>query len=47
MKSKLQLKTDFIKESGLQFEPAPTFTRDTLEARSQLLYAIAKKIWGV
>ena len=38
---------DFIASSGLEFEPAPTFTRDVLESRSKLLYAITKKIWGV
>ena len=38
---------NFIAVSGLEFESAPVFTRDALEARSKLLYAIAKKIWGV
>jgi len=33
--------------SGLQFAAAPQFTRDTLEQRSELLYAITRKIWGV
>jgi hypothetical protein len=37
----------FIERSGLQFTAAPQFTRDTLEQRSELLYAMTKKIWGV
>ncbi len=39
----------FIENSGIQFAPVPPplFTRDNLETRSQLLYAITKKIWGV
>jgi hypothetical protein len=38
----------FIDESGLKFAPIPNFfTRDSLEQRSELLYAITKKIWGV
>ena len=39
--------TTFIESSGLQFAPAPQFTRDTLEQRSELLYSIVKKIWSV
>jgi hypothetical protein len=38
---------DFFASSGLQFKPAPVFTRDTLEARSKLLYSITRNIWGV
>jgi hypothetical protein len=37
----------FIKNSGLVFEPLPRFTREALEKRSELLYAITKHIWGV
>ena len=37
----------FIQTSGLQFAPEPQFTRDALERRSELLYAVTKKIWGV
>lgn len=37
----------FIQRSGLPFAPAPQFTRETLEQRSELLYAITKKVWGV
>ena len=37
----------FIERSGLQFTAAPEFTRDTLDQRSELLYAMTKKIWGV
>lgn len=37
----------FKERSGLQFAPAPQFTRDTLEKRSELLYAMTRKIWGV
>ncbi len=37
----------FIGGSGLQFAAAPLFTKDTLEQRSELLYAMTKKIWGV
>jgi hypothetical protein len=38
---------NFKEDSGLAFAPAPQFTRDTLEQRSELLYEITKKIWGV
>jgi len=38
---------DFIQESGLAFGPSEQFTRETLESRSQLLYAITRNIWGV
>jgi hypothetical protein len=37
----------FIEHSGLQFMAAPQFTRETLEQRSELLYAVTKKIWDV
>lgn len=37
----------FISESGLAIAPAPVFTRDVLEKRSELLYAMTKKIWQV
>jgi len=37
----------FTEDSGLQFEPELQFTRDALERRSELLYAITKKIWAV
>jgi hypothetical protein len=37
----------FVQRSGLQFVAVPQFTRETLEERSELLYAIAKKIRGV
>ena len=36
----------FIKKSGLAFEPAPKFTRKTLEDRSLLLYAITERVWA-
>ena len=36
----------FIEESGLEFAPAGKFTRETLEKRSQLLYAITTRIWN-
>jgi hypothetical protein len=35
----------FMKDSELEFSGEPAFTRDTLEKRSQLLYAITEKIW--
>lgn len=38
---------NFIADSGLSFVPEPTFDRDSLERRSELLYEITKKIWGV
>jgi hypothetical protein len=37
----------FIMQANLGFEPAPKFTRETLEKRSELLYAMTKKIWQV
>lgn len=37
----------FIQTSGLEFKPVPQFTRDVLEKRSELLYAITKRIWNV
>lgn len=37
----------FVEDSGLAFIPAPQFTRETLEQRSELLFEITKKIWGV
>jgi hypothetical protein len=36
----------FVEHSGLQFAPAPQFTRDTLEQRSNLLYDMTTKIWA-
>jgi hypothetical protein len=36
---------DFIRNSELDFATAEQFTRDTLEARSQLIYKITCKIW--
>lgn len=39
--------TDFIAASDLPFESVPSFNRDTLEARSKLLYSMVKKIWIV
>jgi hypothetical protein len=37
----------FIKDSGLAFEPATEFTRDSLEKRSELAYGMTKAIWDV
>lgn len=34
-------------QSKIEFEPAASFTRESLEKRSELLYAITKKIWLV
>lgn len=45
-KSNSAMKT-FMECSGLQFATAPQFTRDALEQRSELLYAMTKKIWDV
>ena len=47
-KSNIAMRT-FIESSGIQFAPVPPplFTRENLENRSQLLYSITKKIWGV
>ncbi len=36
---------DLISNSGINFSPAEQFTREVLEARSQLLYQITIKIW--
>jgi hypothetical protein len=38
---------EFREGSGLQFTAAPNFTRETLEQRSELLYNLTKRIWGV
>lgn len=38
---------EFMASSGLQFNAASQFSRDALEQRSELLYAITKKIWDV
>lgn len=38
---------NFKDDSGLAFAPAPQFSREALEQRSELLYEITKKIWGV
>jgi hypothetical protein len=37
----------FIQTTGLGFEAAPIFTRETLEKRSVLLHEMTKKIWNV
>ena len=37
----------FMERSGLLFASSPQFTRDTLEKRSELLYAMTRKIWSV
>ena len=37
----------FMKQSGLEFSPAPKFSLQTLEQRSDLLYEITKRIWNV
>lgn len=37
----------FKQQTCLEFLPAATFTRDTLEKRSELLYAMTKRIWQV
>jgi hypothetical protein len=39
--------SNFIDESGLRFSALPAFTRDALEQRSELLYEITKKVWGL
>ena len=39
--------TNFIEQSALKFEPVAQFTREALEKRSELLYAITRRIWGV
>jgi hypothetical protein len=38
---------DMIQATGLYFKPVNSFTRETLEERSKLLYDIACRIWGV
>lgn len=38
---------NFVEASGLQFTAAPQFTRNTLESRSELLFAMTKQIWNV
>lgn len=38
---------NFLQESELKFEAVPQFTRDILDDRSELLYAITKEIWQV
>lgn len=38
---------EFIKKAGLPFKPVPKFTRDALEERSQLIYALTKLIWNI
>jgi Protein of unknown function DUF262/Protein of unknown function (DUF1524) len=37
----------FIETSGLAFAPAPQFTRETLEQRSELLFELTKRIWNI
>jgi len=37
----------FIQQSGLPFASVPQFTRKALEDRSELLYAMTRKIWRV
>jgi hypothetical protein len=37
---------NLIQESGLDFSKEPTFTRETLEKRSQLLFAMTERIWN-
>ena len=38
---------DFIQKTGIEFAPEERFNIETLEKRSQLLYAITRKIWDV
>jgi len=38
---------EFKKSTGLQFEGISVFDRDALERRSNLLFEITKRIWGV
>jgi len=38
---------NLIQESGLEFEPASEFTREILEKRSKLFYAVTRKIWNI
>ena len=38
---------NFIQTTGFDFKPAHTFNRETLEARSRLLYDIVCRIWEV
>lgn len=37
----------FMEYSGIEFAAVPEFTRESLEQRSELMYAITKKIWDV
>lgn len=37
----------FVEESSIEFAPAQHFDRETLDQRSELLYAIARTIWAV
>lgn len=37
----------FMDDSGLEFVAAPEFSRNTLEQRSELFFAITKEIWNV
>lgn len=39
--------TNWRQDTGLAFAAAPQFTRETLEQRSELLFDIAQRIWGV
>jgi hypothetical protein len=45
-KSNVAMQT-FKQQTCLEFVAAPKFARETLEKRSELLYAITKKIWQV
>jgi len=38
---------NFIHQSGLDFAAASQFTRETFEKRSELLYALTRKIWQI
>ncbi len=38
---------DFVAKSGIAFKPVSEFTREALEERSQIIYAITKQIWNV
>ena len=37
----------FIEQSGLAFVAVPQFTRESLDKRSELMYAMIRKIWQV
>ena len=37
----------FVQRSGLPFVPVPQFSREALEKRSELMYALTKRIWQV